>query len=193
MRRAILIASAIFLTLSPVPGFSQTVSSKPAVDITNADIATVMSAKEGGIDRQIKIVDLGKYNMGVAIIHRGPTKDKPGDPVQGILHEFVTETYIIKSGSGILTTGGTAPDLKKSAPAPPGSENAILVGPGASGTIKDGVSRKVGPGDVIIIPAGVLHGWSQIPNEVTYLSVRPDADKVLPAGYVNPALKTTAK
>jgi hypothetical protein len=34
----------------------------------------------------------------------------------------------------------------------------------------------------------VAHGWSQITDHVTYLSVRPDPDRVLPAGYVYPLL-----
>jgi hypothetical protein len=49
-------------------------------------------------------------------------------------------------------------------------------------------SRKVGPGDIIIIPNGVAHGWSQITDHVDYLSVRPDPDRVLPAGWVYPLL-----
>jgi hypothetical protein len=35
----------------------------------------------------------------------------------------------------------------------------------------------------------VPHGWTDIGDHVDYLSVRPDPDRVLPAGYVNPALK----
>jgi hypothetical protein len=34
----------------------------------------------------------------------------------------------------------------------------------------------------------VLHVWTEIPEQVTYLSVRPDPDRVLPGGYVNPLL-----
>ena len=44
-------------------------------------------------------------------------------------------------------------------------------------------------GDIIIIPAGVPHGWLDIADHVDYLSVRPDPDRVLPANYVNPSLK----
>lgn len=40
----------------------------------------------------------------------------------------------------------------------------------------------------MIIPPGVLHVWTEIPDQVTYLSVRPDPDRVLPGGYVNPLL-----
>ena len=43
-------------------------------------------------------------------------------------------------------------------------------------------------GDIIIIPAGVPHGWSNIPDHVDYLSVRPDPDRVL-ADYVHPEIE----
>ena len=39
-----------------------------------------------------------------------------------------------------------------------------------------------------ILVSMVAHGWSQITDHVTYLSVRPDPDRVLPAGYVYPLL-----
>jgi hypothetical protein len=67
----------------------------------------------------------------------------------------------------------------------------ILNGPSCSGIIAgpDVVSKQVKTGDVIIIPAGVPHGWSQIPDHVDYLSVRPDPDRVLPRDYVNPAIR----
>ena len=51
------------------------------------------------------------------------------------------------------------------------------------------VKKVVKTGDIIIIPAGMPHGWTDIPDHVDYLSFRPDPDRVLPAGYVNPVLK----
>jgi hypothetical protein len=51
----------------------------------------------------------------------------------------------------------------------------------------DVVRREVKTGD-IIIPAGVPHGWSEIPDHVDYLSFRPSA-RVLAAGYTHPAIK----
>lgn len=60
-------------------------------------------------------------------------------------------------------------------------KNSPPAGPGA-------YSRKVGPGDIILIPPGVLHAWSQITDHVTYLSVRPDPDRRLPGGYVHTSL-----
>ena len=41
---------------------------------------------------------------------------------------------------------------------------------------------------MIIIPPGVLR-FRNVPDHIEYVTVRPDPDQVLPAGYVNPALK----
>jgi quercetin dioxygenase-like cupin family protein len=35
----------------------------------------------------------------------------------------------------------------------------ILNGPGVNGSVKDGYARVVKPGDIIIIPPDVFHGW----------------------------------
>ena len=154
-----------------------------AFDILKADIDLLLKNSPPAIDQQIRVVDMGEYNLGVGIIHRGPTNDKPGDPITGPYHDFTAETYIILSGGGVLTTGGTLLDKK------PSNNVNVMNGPGGNATAGPGAySRKVGPGDIIIIPAGVLHAWSQITDQVTYLSVRPDPDRKLPSGYVNPLL-----
>ena len=155
-----------------------------AFDIPKSDIDLVLkNAPPSPPDRQLRVVDMGKYNLGIGIIHRGPTNDKPDDPIPMIYHDYTAETYIITSGSGLLTTGGTIVN-KKASP----TVN-VMNGPSGNGTAGDNAySRRVQAGDVIIIPTGVAHGWSQITDHVTYLSVRPDPDRVLPAGYVYPLL-----
>ena len=155
-----------------------------AFDIPKTDIDLVLkTAPPSPPDRQLRVVDMGKYNMGVGIIHRGPTNDKPGDPISMIYHDYTAETYIITSGSGLLTTGGAIVSKKASAGV------NVMNGPSGNGTAgANAYSRKVQEGDIIIIPTGVGHGWSQITDHVTYLSVRPDPDRVLPAGYVYPLL-----
>jgi hypothetical protein len=114
----------------------------------------------------------------------------PGDAAPGgIYHDGQTETYIIVSGTGTLVTGGKIVNGRKS---PPESEvTKVLNGPSCSGSIAgaDVVRRKVKTGDIIVIPAGVPHGWMDIVDHVDYLSVRPDPERVLAAGYVNPALQ----
>ena len=92
------------------------------------------------------------------------------------------------SGGGTLVTGGRIVNGTRSAP-----DSAVtteLNGPSCSGLIAgaDVVRRVVKIGDIIIIPAGVPHGWTDIADHVDYLSLRP-SDHVLEAGYVHPAIK----
>ena len=111
-----------------------------------------------------------------------------GSPGGGIAHDHQTETYIIVSGTGTLVTGGRIVNGRKSAPDSP--VTTVLNGPSCSGAIAgpDVVTRVVKTGDIIIIPAGVPHGWSDIPDHVDYLSVRPDPDRVLKP-YVHPSVQ----
>src|SRR5262245_7790040 len=78
-----------------------------AFDITKAEIDYVLkNAPANPPDRQLRVVDMGKYNLGVGIIRRGPTNEKPGDPVPVLWHDYTPEIYYITSGSGMLTTAG---------------------------------------------------------------------------------------
>jgi mannose-6-phosphate isomerase-like protein (cupin superfamily) len=163
-------------------------SPSAAIDITSADIQTVLKyvGKEGGgVDRQIKVVDLGKYNVAVGILHRGAAKDTGS--VAALAHAQVTEVYYVVSGSGVLVTGGTILQPK---PFPLDGELVkVLVGPTVAGVVQGGHRRPISTGDIVIIPAGVPHGFAEIADHVTYLSIRPDVDRLLPPGYVHPALK----
>jgi hypothetical protein len=106
----------------------------------------------------------------------------------GISHDSQTESYVIVSGGGTMVTGGHIVNGRKSLP--DSDVTKVLNGPSCSGMIAgaDVVKRVVKVGDVIIIPAGVPHGWTDITDHVDYLSVRP-SDHVLDAGYINPAIK----
>src|SRR4051812_28970532 len=49
-----------------------------AFDITKEEIDFVIkNAPANPPDRQLRVVDMGKYNLGVGIIRRGPTNEKP--------------------------------------------------------------------------------------------------------------------
>jgi hypothetical protein len=187
---------------------------KAATYITDADVKKVNALP--GVDRQIVSVDIGKLNEAVGIVHRGkltrgappasgaaaaapapPTPDQMcGAPAPaagaavagtGIAHDHQTETYIIVSGSGTMITGGQIAGGRRSAP--DSAVTTTLNGPSCSGRIvgADVVTRVVNVGDIIIIPAGVPHGWAEIPDHVDYLSVRPDPDRVLKP-YTHPAV-----
>ena len=115
-----------------------------------------------------------------------PTGAAPGM----IAHDQTTETYIIVSGGGTLITGGHIVNGTRSGP--DSEVTKVLNGPSCSGpAVGSDVARKVvKTGDIIVIPAGVPHGWTDIGDHVDYLSVRPDPDKVLQHGYIHPAMGT---
>jgi hypothetical protein len=182
---SILAVLLALLAWSPVASAQNGAAPTIAFDITKLEIDNVLkNAPPSPPDRQLRVVDMGKYNLGVGIIHRGPTNDKPGDPIPVIYHDFTPEVYIITSGTGVLTTGGVIENKRAGTGVP-----NVMNGPSGGGTAGAGAySRVVKEGDIIIIPNLVAHGWSQITDHVTYLSVRPDPDRVLPAGYVYPLL-----
>jgi mannose-6-phosphate isomerase-like protein (cupin superfamily) len=157
-----------------------------AVDVLKREIDAVANAPDGGADRQIKVVDVGKLNVGVGVLTQGARTTAPGAAIVGISHAQVTEVYYVLSGSGVLITGT---EVEGPVPLAPDSDVVkVAVGPSHRATFMGGERRTVSAGDVVVIPAGVLHGWVEIPTEVRYLSIRPDPDRVLPAGYVNPTL-----
>jgi quercetin dioxygenase-like cupin family protein len=83
----------------------------------------------------------------------------------------------------VLVTGGTIENTRE---VPDTSQVVkVLNGPSTGGgAIDNGVSRKVGPGDVVIIPPNTPHWFSEISTpQVVYLVIRVDPHKVLPAGY----------
>jgi len=214
------LVTVLFVVFQTV-AFSQ---SRPtaATYITDEEVKAVNATP--GVDRTIRVVDIGNENFAVGIIHRvaaatgaargagagtgavapaggGRAAAAPSTPCGeqaptppagavpgGIAHDSQTEGYVIVSGSGTLITGGHIVNGNKSAP--DAAVTRELNGPSCSGLIAgaDIVRRVVKTGDIIIIPAGVPHGWTDITDHVDYLSLRP-SDHVLQAGYVHPAIK----
>jgi mannose-6-phosphate isomerase-like protein (cupin superfamily) len=209
--------AVLVVALTSIMGASSTTfgqSAKAATYITDEEVKTVLATP--GIDHTIKVVDIGNENFAVGIIHRGattggaargggaapaagagaaaadacgePITNLPANAISGITHDSQTEGYIIVSGGGTLVTGGHIVNGRKSPP--DGAVTKELNGPSCSGMIvgSDVVLRPVKTGDIIIIPAGVAHGWTDITDHVDYLSLRP-SDHVLQAGYVHPSIK----
>lgn len=189
MRTTLLAMLAILVVMAQAVTRSQSgTPQRSAVDITNADIrATIKTAPADGVmDQQIRVVDIGTYNVAVGVLHRAAKAKQTA-----ISHSQVTEVYHIIEGAGTLVTGG---EMVEPTPSPAdGNTVKVLVGPSTGGTsIRGGQSRRVGPGDVIVIPPGVAHWFSAVESDMNYLVVRVDAAHVLPAGYVNPAITRSA-
>ena len=63
-----------------------------ATDVTKADIEAVLKHPEGGGDRQIKVVDMGKYNVAIGVLHRNAVKPSATGTVNGIAPPVVLTT-----------------------------------------------------------------------------------------------------
>jgi len=179
------LAAALAFTFVPLSSAApaQTPANGTAIDIPNSEIQAIAKRNAGApvSDQQIRVVSInGEYNVGVGVVHRAKTERQS---VGGSEHSEITEIYHVISGTGTFVTGGTIENAKDR----PADNEAvrILTGPSREGSrIINGTSRKIGPGDVIIIPPNTPHTFTEITSpEIEYLVVRVDPHKVLPAGY----------
>jgi predicted esterase len=155
-----------------------------ATDVTNDDIqATVKKTASAAVsDQAIRVVGINdEYNVGIGVVHRARTAGRGAG--NGIEHSRITEIYHVIEGQATLVTGGVIENPRES---PPESMVVkVLNGPSTGGgAVQGGVSRKVGPGDVVVIPPNTPHWFSEIASDqIVYLVVRVDPHKILPAGY----------
>lgn len=215
MKRAALIILLAATVLTPAALFAQD-AKKPttATYITKEEIAKISAAEQSRntLDENAKVVDLGYENFSLGIIHRGSTRNPapapapaagaapaaqrtpcgramatlpPGGIPGGLSHDSQTEGYYIVSGGGEMFTDGYLVNGRHSEADPPGGPN----GPTCGGTAYGSKRVTVKAGDVIIVPPGVVHGWSDIPDHVDYLSFRP-SQHVMQGGWVNPRIAT---
>ncbi|HLG97561.1 MAG TPA: hypothetical protein VKX49_14705 [Bryobacteraceae bacterium] len=214
MYKAVLGAAALLAFASM--GFAQP---KAAIDITKAQIDEVLKNAPPKVDQTLRVIDMGDYQLSVAVVHRGPTGQPAGGRGRGAAgggraqQANVERCGLSSAPAGaqqsppgmiahddtvetyIVISGSgtlvTGGEIVNGTRSPADSEvTTILNGPSCSGrSYGDIVSRKLNVGDISVIPAGVPHGWADITSEVTYLSVRPDPKKVLQHGYVNPSIK----
>jgi hypothetical protein len=218
MRKLVFRAVAIAVVLVPVVAVAQGPNTKPttATYITKEEV-DIVNHQGVGTDRNIKVVDIGHENFTVGIIHRGKTVNgvmvpaagaaanaapaagrgagappptpcgrqmataPAGGSAGGITHDSQTEGYLIVSGGGTMFTDGYIVNGRHNL-------SPDLNGPTCGGMAYEVVKKVVKPGDIIIVPAGVVHGWLDIPEHVDYLSFRPSPG-ILTAGWVHPVLK----
>ncbi|MDA0329424.1 MAG: cupin domain-containing protein [Gemmatimonadetes bacterium] len=163
-------ATTVFMLLFIArPASSQ---AAPAVYISSAELeATIASAPDGSVsDQQIRMLDAGGMNLGVGVVRRPPTTT-----LSAIQHHAQAEIYRVVTGRGVLVTAAQMSGLRELDP--DGAVVRTLTGPSAVGTITGGTSQVVGPGDIVFIPAGLAHGFSEITEAITYIVYRIDPDQ----------------
>ena len=155
-----------------------------ATDVTSKEIQAVAERTDAQMpvsDQTLREVAInnGEYNVGVSVAHRAtPPGHTPGAFNGGpIEHSDITEIYEILSGHATFVTGGTIENPKVN-PTHGGP------GPSVSGTgVENGVTREVGPGDVVIIPPNTPHFFGRIDSEITYLIFRVDTHHIWTMPY----------
>jgi len=128
------------------------------------------------IDIAVKHVEAANGNLGIGVLHRPIMKSE--GPITAILHHKQSEIYRIMAGSGTLATSNSMTDVRTLDP--DGFTVQNLTGPSGFGKIiTPENSQLVTKGDIVIIPAGIAHGFSEITEAIDYMVVRIDPDKLV--------------
>jgi mannose-6-phosphate isomerase-like protein (cupin superfamily) len=159
-----------------------------ATHVPKSEILAALSGITNLPDQQARVIDIGNgTNIAIGILQRGAVETVENEPITALAHHNVTEVYYVISGSGVLITGG---EIETERQIPEATEIVReLVGPTAFRTVTKSDKMNISNGDLVVIPAGVAHGFSKILDQITYLSIRIDPEQVLPAGYKHPLIE----
>lgn len=127
---------------APAPGSPATYKSAEAL----AAALKIAKASAGGMTTSA-VSNTDQYRVNIV---------RRAQPAGAIAHAGNTELHYIIEGSGTVVTGG----------------RIVRGSTAGSATIENGVTQKVKPGDVIIVPANSPHWYSQVDKDITYLEVR---------------------
>jgi mannose-6-phosphate isomerase-like protein (cupin superfamily) len=177
------LASTTTATQGP-EGSAGALASGTATYVPSAEIRAAVEAPETGptLDSVLRVVAIGgaiegEYNVGVSVVRRAKVDGRT--PPDALSHAAITEVYHVLEGSGVLVTGGSL-EGETALPAD-GRVVRELVGPSSRGSaIAGGTKRRVGPGDIVIVPPNTPHGFLEISSErIVYLLVRVDPQRLL--------------
>lgn len=148
--RAVVLAAILSLVSIEAEGAQD--RQRAAVYISTAEIEASLDAQgeSGGGGASVQISDPGALAPEVMVRRRFAS-----EPNNASVHPDRDEIYQVMDGGGTLMTGGTFVD--------PDDRPA---------GIRGGEERQVGPGDFVVIPAGVPHWFSRIDGSITYVNTR---------------------
>lgn len=142
-------AAALLLFAAPAAAQSVPADVAAGADI-RAKVAEMGATMKGGFAYQPLVRD----GETVAALEYWKAPGKPA------VHPDEAEYAIVIDGAGTLVSGGTMADAKETRP-------GLVEG----SRIDGGITRRLGPGDVILVPAGVPH-WFGIDGRLVLLGMK---------------------
>lgn len=164
---ALLLPLSLLLLAESVEAQTALPAPEPA-SVVSADEWREVMDESAALDRlDIKVNETAVRGglIQVNVLHRTRPETR------ALIHEAVTEIYHIVEGSGTLITGGTIQETR-----PVSDPPNLGLTPSFFATQVGGESRRVGPGDIIVIPAGVPHRLIDLDGPMSYLIYRFEGD-----------------
>lgn len=123
-----------------------------------ATVALAQEAKPATYSSAAQVAERGRLatedGYSVSVLRRT-------SPGQAEIHVKETDIFYVLDGSATIVTGGTVPDAKETAPEQKRGT-----------TVTGGITQKLNKGDSMVIPAGTPHWFSEVPESITYYTVK---------------------
>ncbi len=161
--RRILFGTVITALFPSALAYAQSPATSAAAVVKAADWQATMSRSVAGniLDTKVNETPVKGGLVRVGIVHRTAAENR------ALIHEELTEIYQIIEGSGTLVTGGEMQEQRAvSDPPNLGDTPSFFV------TQVGGDTQEIGPGDVVVLPAGVPHRFSVLHSPMSYIIYR---------------------
>jgi mannose-6-phosphate isomerase-like protein (cupin superfamily) len=148
---------ALFLGLFVAQASAQ----MPYVPSSKIETTMKKSVAENILDTKMEEATVKGGIVRVGLVHRKNAE------AAALMHEELTEIYQIIDGSGTIVVGGRMEN-----PRPVSDPPNLGPTPSFSGAQVGGVSQKLSPKDVVIVPAGMPHRFIQLDGPISYVIYR---------------------
>jgi mannose-6-phosphate isomerase-like protein (cupin superfamily) len=144
-------ATALLLAVLPLAADAPGFALWKAADLKNTARALAPKVANGIFSEPL--ANMGNYTFARVLRTSSGTAE---------VHETMADIFVIQAGEPTLVTGGTVVDAKTTQP-------HEIRGPAIAG----GAEHKLGPGDILTIPAGMPHQMKlDAGKQVTYVAIK---------------------